>query len=322
MYIFLVLCHWPLDAKLHLTTRCILPGSSANTTDSLPTNISGGNCMKNKVVFLGVVLFLILSTAGVNMLWLDQYQPQKKGAMLPENREQGKTSDVFNKKEGWGFVRSRDGQTPEITAHQWNMVRKYNALFVGDVTQKQVTITFDMGYEKEGLTPKILEVLKKNGIKAAFFVTTYWIEKNQDLAKQVVADGHLLGNHTVNHKSLPTLNDEKVREEILEWEEVALRVTGQRPKFKYMRPPMGEYSERTLKLTKELGYRTAFWSVAIRDWIPMGGPDEAVKGIIGQLHNGAVILLHGNSEDVAGGLEQIVARIKAKGYKIVPINEI
>jgi len=85
---------------------------------------------------------------------------------------------------------------------------------------------------------------------------------------------------------------------------------------------MGEYSERTLKVTRELGYTTAFWSVAIRDWLPMGGPDEAVQGIIKQMHNGAVVLLHGNSEDVANGLDQIIVEIRKKGYKIVPIFEI
>lgn len=278
--------------------------------------------MKNKVMFLGIVVMLIFGTAGVNLFWSDQYKPQKHSTVIPGNPEQGKTSDVFNKKEGWGFVRSRDGRTPEVTAHQWKMVRQYNALFVGDQKKKQVTLTFDLGYEKEGLTPKILDVLKRNNIKASFFVTTHWIETNPELAKQVVADGHLLGNHTVKHKSLPTLSDEKVREEILGWEDVALQVTGQRPKFKYMRPPMGEYSERTLKITKDLGYKTALWSVAIKDWLPMGGSDKAVKGITAQLHKGAVILLHGNSEDVVGGFDEIVRLIKSKGYKIVPINEI
>jgi len=85
---------------------------------------------------------------------------------------------------------------------------------------------------------------------------------------------------------------------------------------------MGEYSERTLKITRELGYRTAFWSVAVKDWVPMGGPGEAVKGTVSQLHNGAVILLHGNSEDSVGGLDQIISSIRQKDYEIVPIYEV
>lgn len=278
--------------------------------------------LRNKLIFLVLMLLLITGTAGLNSIWLDRYVPQKQGSMLPGSRQHEVSEDVFNKKEGWGFVKSRDGKTPEITAHQRALVKKYNALFVGDTAKKQVTLTFDMGYEKEGLTPKILEILKKQNVQASFFVTTHWIEKNPELARKLIADGHLLGNHTIRHKSLPTLSDDRVKEEILGWEEIARQVTGYIIKHKYMRPPMGEYSERTLKVTRDLGYRTAFWSVAIRDWIPMGGSEKAVQGITSQLHNGAVVLMHGNSEDIVGGLDRIISQIRTKGFKIVPINEI
>lgn len=278
--------------------------------------------MKNKIIFFCIVVLLALGTAGLNIFWLDNYSSQKYSTIVPKPPAAEKTENVFNKKEGWGFVKARGGKYPEVTAHQRNLVKKYGALFMGDVKKKQVTLTFDMGYEKQGLTPKILETLKKCEVKGSFFVTTYWIEKNPELAKQLVAEGHLLENHTVRHKSLPTLTDEQVRAEISGWEEVAREIAGYTIKHKYMRPPMGEYSERTLKITREMGYRTAFWSIAIKDWVPMGGPDKAVNGVLGQLHNGAVILLHGNSEDSVAGLEQMINQMKAKGYKIVPLNEI
>lgn len=278
--------------------------------------------MRNKTIFLGLMVLLITGMAGLNLFWLEHYIPPRHNSLLPEYYKSDNITGAYNEREGWGFVKSKNGQTPEITDHQRSLVRKYNALFVGDTTKKRVTLTFDMGYEKQGLTPKILEVLKKHEIKSSFFVTTHWIEKNPELAKQLVREGHLLGNHTVRHKSLPTLSDEEIRQEILGWEEIAGQVTGYKPKYKYMRPPMGEYSERTLKITRELGYTTAFWSVAIRDWLPMGGPSEAVKGVAGQLHNGAVLLLHGNSEDVVNGLDQIIMKIREKGYQIVPIYDI
>ncbi len=278
--------------------------------------------MKNKTVFLGLMMLLIIALAGLNIFWLEEYVPMKKNSLLPERRDSGKVEGVFNKKDGWGFVRSKNGRTPEITARQRSLVGKYNALFVGDNGQKKVTLTFDMGYEKESMTPKILSVLKQENVQASFFVTTHWIETNPELARQVVQDGHLLENHTIRHKSLPTLSDEEIKQEILGWEAVAGQVAGYKIKHKYMRPPMGEYSERTLKITRDLGYRTAFWSIAIRDWLPMGGPGEAVKGIVSQLHNGAVVLLHGNSEDTVGGLADIIRQTKAKGYQIVPIYEI
>lgn len=278
--------------------------------------------MRNKSLFLGLTVVFIIATAGILSWWPDRYLPPNKKSLLPERSRLQQIDSVFNEKEGWGFVRSRNGKGPEITAHQKAMVTKYNALFLGNTEKKQVTLTFDMGYEKEGFTPRILDTLKKYNVKGSFFVTTNWIEKNPEIAKRLIQEGHILGNHTVRHKSLPTLSDEEVRQEITGWEEVAKQVAGYQIKYKYMRPPMGEYSERTLKITRDLGYRTAFWSVAIKDWLPMGGPGEAVKGTVSQLHNGAVVLLHGNSEDSVGALDQIIISIREKGYKIVPICEI
>jgi len=283
--------------------------------------LHGGNAMRNKTILLGLMMLLITGMAGLNVFWPEHNRPRKEQSLLPA-RDYRKVEGVFNKKEGWGFVKAKNGRGPEVTAHQRSLVKQYNALFTGDTAKKQVTITFDMGYEKESLTPKILEILQKNKVKASFFVTTHWIESNPQIAGQVIKDGHFLMNHTVKHKSLPTLSDEEIKDEILGWESVARQVAGYKSVYKYMRPPMGEYSERSLKITKELGYRTAFWSVAIRDWLPMGGPQAAVIGITGQLHNGAVILLHGNSEDSVNGLEEIIIQTQKKGYKIVPIYQI
>lgn len=278
--------------------------------------------MKNKLIFLALMMSLITAIAGLNIFWLDSFMPQKSKSIVYKKRPSVTVSETLNRKEGWGFVKSRNGRMPEVTEHQRSLVKKYNALFIGNEKTPQITLTFDLGYEKEGLTPKTLDTLKKYNVKASFFVTTHWIEKNPELVKRLLKEGHILGNHTVKHKSLPTLSDEQVKEEILGWEQAAKNVAGFTIKHKYMRPPMGEYSERTLKITKDLGYRTAFWSIAIKDWLPMGGSDKAVQGIIGQLHNGAVVLLHGNSEDVVNGLEQIIIQIRAKGYKLVPIEEI
>jgi len=277
--------------------------------------------MRYKSLFLGLTAALI-AIAGIYNLWPENYLFRNQKSLLPENSRLQQIDGVFNKKEGWGFVRSRNGKGPEVTAHQKTLVQKYNALFLGDTAKKQVTLTFDMGYEKEGFTPRILDTLKKNNVKGSFFVTTHWIEKNPEIAKRLIQEGHVLGNHTVRHKSLPTLSDEEVRQEITGWEKVAKQIADYEINYKYMRPPMGEYSERTLKITRELGYRTAFWSVAVKDWVPMGGPGEAVKGTVSQLHNGAVILLHGNSEDSVGGLDQIISSIRQKDYEIVPIYEV
>ncbi|ERM92054.1 MAG: putative xylanase/chitin deacetylase [Caldanaerobacter subterraneus] len=231
-----------------------------------------------------------------------------------------KTENLDNTPYGWGLRVLPNHQTPEITPYAMELVKKYNAIFVGDTTKKVVYLTFDEGYEA-GYTPRILDVLKENGVKAAFFVTGPYVKQQADLVKRMVEEGHIVGNHTVNHPSLPTLPDEKVKEEILGLEKMFEDLTGQ--KMKYFRPPRGEYSERTLYITKSLGYRTVFWSLAMADWQPLpGGPEESYSTVMKRLHPGAVILLHAVSKDNAQALDRIIKSIKEEGYEFKTLDDI
>lgn len=269
--------------------------------------------MRNKLYAVCiVVLFLVVGP----LVWVyqtDRSEPSQ------QTQEPPSTPVLSNQKEGWGFLKSENGGIPQIAPHQWELINKYDAIFVGDRTQKKVYLTFDLGYEKEGHTPKILDILRKHKVKAAFFATSHFMETNPDLAKQIVQEGHILGNHSWSHRSLPDLSDDEVKEEIERWWDEGKK-TGE--KHKFFRPPMGEYSERTLKITKDLGYRTVFWSIALVDWVPMSDSQEAVDGVIEHLHNGAVILLHGVSADVVARLEDILTGIRAKGYEFGVLTEI
>lgn len=222
-------------------------------------------------------------------------------------------------KEGWGFRKNSEHRTPEITAHQKALVNKYGVYFVADTKDKGVVLTFDLGYEK-GYTKTILDILQKHNAKAIFFVTGPWLKENPDLAKRMVKEGHLIGNHTWSHPSLPEIGKSEIQANIKKLEDAIVETTGQKRSSKYLRPPMGEYSEQTLQCTNELGYKTVLWSIALKDWLPMGGPDKAITGVISNLHNGAIILLHGVSQDVTEGLDQILSQITAKGYKIFRID--
>lgn len=161
--------------------------------------------------------------------------------------------------------------------------------------------------------------MKQHKLKAAFFVTAHYLETQPELAKRIVKEGHILGNHSWTHQSLPGLPDDQVREEIEKWWDLA-KETGE--KHKFFRPPMGEYSERTLKLTNDLGWRTVLWSIALVDWVPMTDSQMAVDGVVNHLHNGAVILLHGVSADVVARLEDIIAGVRAKGYNFASLTGI
>lgn len=221
---------------------------------------------------------------------------------------------------GWGMRVMPDHKTPEITSKQMNMIKKYDAIFTGDTSKKIVYLTFDEGYEN-GYTTKILDILKANNVNAAFFVTGPYIKGQIDLVKRMVDEGHIVGNHTVNHPSLPSISDDKIKDEIDNLNAMFKNLTGKN--MHYFRPPKGEYSERTLYITKSLGYKTVFWSLAMADWQPLpGGPEESYNTVIKRLHPGAVILLHAVSKDDTLALDRIIKDIKAQGYVFKTLDDI
>lgn len=231
-----------------------------------------------------------------------------------------KTDGLDNTLYGWGMRVLPDHKTPEITSLAMSLIKKYDGIFTGDTSQKVVYLTFDEGYEN-GYTPKILDILKENNVKAAFFVTGPYIKQHGDLVKRMVEEGHIVGNHTVNHPSMPSLSDEKVKEEITKLGDMFKELTGK--EMHYFRPPKGEYSERTLYLTKALGYKTVFWSLALADWQPLpGGPEESYNTVMKRIHPGAVILLHAVSKDDTLALDRIIKDIKAQGYEFKTLDDI
>lgn len=286
-------------------------------------------------ILMGILLCFSIASCGIakkDITRAEEQKVQDKVLQKPVEKPKEKVSNTVNKTVytntenldntlySWGLRVLPNHQTPEITPLAVELIKKYDAIFVGDTTKKVVYLTFDEGYEN-GYTPKILDILKENNVKAAFFVTGPYVKEQADLVKRMVEEGHIVGNHTVNHPSLPTLSDEKVKEEITKLGDMFEELTGK--KMKYFRPPKGEYSERTLYLTKSLGYRTVFWSLAMADWQPLpGGPEESYNTVMKRLHPGAVILLHAVSKDNALVLDRIIKSIKAEGYEFKTLDDI
>jgi len=228
---------------------------------------------------------------------------------------------LSNAKHGWGLKRNTSHQQPEMPASISAMLGKYGSYWIGRPDEKVVYLTFDNGYEN-GYTSKILDALKANEVKAAFFVTGHYLDTQPDLVKRMVDEGHIVGNHTDTHPSLPDISDEQIVKELQAVERNFEKVTGQKG-MKYLRPPKGEYSERTLAVTRELGYHNIFWSLALVDWVPMpGGPQEAYRSVMDNLHNGALILLHTVSKDDAEAMDRILKDIKAQGYSFKTLDDL
>jgi len=249
-------------------------------------------------------------------------KPEQEPQSVSQNTspEKSTTEGLANKKYGWGLKRNDKHETPEMPSSISNLLTKYGAYWIGDTQKKVVYLTFDEGYEN-GFTPKILDILKEQKVKAAFFITGHYLTSQPELVKRMVQEGHIVGNHTVNHPSLPDISVEEIKKETGQLSEDFFKLTGK--KMVYLRPPKGEYSEQTLAVTKDLGYHNIFWSIALVDWIPMpGGPEEAHRSVIDNLHNGAVILLHAVSRDNTDSLEKTIKDTRAQGYEFRTLDDL
>ena len=223
---------------------------------------------------------------------------------------------------GWGLSFQTEGQAPmgPVSAEK---LSELDAAYVDHKGGKVLYLTFDAGYEN-GFTGDILDVLKKQEIPAAFFLVGDYLERNADLVRRMVQEGHIVGNHTMSHPDMSKVPSREAFGKELQAVEVLYEdITGQTmPKF--YRPPQGLYSGENLEMAKELGYKTVFWSLAYADWDNdhQPNPDEAVEKLIRRTHDGAVILLHATSKTNAQILDRLITRWKDMGYRFAPLTEL
>ena len=137
----------------------------------------------------------------------------------------------------------------------------------------------------------------------------------------MIDEGHIVGNHTVNHKSMPDLSEEELKKELMDLNQALYEKFGY--EMKYMRPPKGEFSERTLSLTDSLGFKTVMWSFAYVDWNDDKQPskDDAMKKIISNLHNGEIMLLHATSKTNSEIMGEMIDNIRKEGFEIKSLDE-
>ena len=222
----------------------------------------------------------------------------------------------------WGLSFQKEGSAPKGPATT-DELAAYDAVYLGDTGEKTIYLTFDSGYEN-GCTEKILEVLKAHEVSAAFFLVGNYIERNPDLVKRMIAEGHTVGNHTMHHYDMSKLSDEAAfTKELTDLEALYKEVTGEEME-KYYRPPQGIYSRENLEMAKKLGYKTVFWSLAYVDWNNNAQPtrEQALSKLLPRIHNGAVVLLHSTSETNAAILDEVLTQWEAMGYNFGEISEL
>ncbi|MBR1392347.1 MAG: polysaccharide deacetylase family protein [Ruminococcus sp.] len=226
-------------------------------------------------------------------------------------------SQLSTEKHGYGQGVQLDNENRPAGAIDFNNVySKYNATAIGSADKKEIRLTFDQGYEN-GFTAGILDTLKEKCVKATFFVLDDYARRNPELVRRMIDEGHTVGNHSVSHYSMPTLTPSECVEEIMGLHKYIKDEFGY--EMTEFRPPMGEFSEQSLAVTNDCGYRTVLWSYAYADWDVNAQPEpaSALKKLTGALHSGAIYLLHSVSETNAKILGDFIDEALAQGYTFI-----
>lgn len=259
---------------------------------------------------------------------------EEPGEIKGETTEAGKmpgaieiTNEAYeqysNDKKAWWFRRNT-GHKPSGSGEEFS-IEPYSAYYLDKNAtdeDKVMYLTFDCGYEN-GFTPSILDTLAEKDVKVMFFVTKDFVVKNPAYVKRMKDEGHLVGNHTVRHLSSPDLTPEELAEELYEVARVMEAETGYKLD-PFFRPPMGEYSERTLKVTQDMGYSSIFWSIAYYDYDVNNQPGKeyVVDHFATYHHNGSIVLMHNTSESNAQALGDVIDGLKAEGYRLGTLTEL
>jgi len=243
-------------------------------------------------------------------------------ALVLSNISEKKYDELDNEKHSWWFRRKTDhvpsgsGQAFDISEYQGYYLDKDAA------EEKVIYMTIDCGYGSDN-TPVMLDIFKKHNVKVLFFVTKFFIDANPEYVKRMIEEGHMVGNHSVTHPDLTKLTDEKIYEEIIGCEEAFYELTGKQMDM-YFRPPEGAYSQRTLQITEDLGYKTIFWSIAYNDYDKKNQPgrDWVIDHFTTYHHNGAIPLMHNDSQSNMEAMDAVLTLLKEQGYRFGTLDEL
>lgn len=220
------------------------------------------------------------------------------------------------------YFKANDTHTRPAVGPQVDFLGNYPDVITMGPDQKEIYLTFDAGFDN-GNMGKILDTLKEKKIPAAFFVDGNFVKKERELVARICNEGHILGNHSLNHADMSTLTDfEKYKEQIEGWNEAVKQVGGTATEF--FRFPCGRFSETALKYNEKLGLKTVFWSFAYYDWDVNKQPDAdaALEKILSRTHNGCVMLLHSVSSTNALILPDLIDQLQQQGYTFKSLKDI
>lgn len=205
------------------------------------------------------------------------------------------------------------GRAKKVTAQSSRFLMRR-----GTRSRKLLALTFDDG-PHPAYTRRLLEVLKKEKVKATFFVIGFMSEKNPDLIREISQEGHDIANHSYSHVNLTKIPFTQMMTEYKAANQVIRGLTGKSPK--YCRPPGGDFSEAVVDAGAVLGMTTVLWTNDPGDY-SNPGQKTLLQREVRKLTSGGIVLLHDGSQDTVDTLATFIGAAKRAGYRFVSLDEL
>lgn len=258
------------------------------------------------------------------------------GLMLPVMPDNGKSTQTINIKESTlkPMTEERIEALKSSIVTSWHKVAvakgfsevpaRFRGVTIAEAnlapSQKVIALTFDDGPWPQS-TPAVLDILKKNNIKATFFIVGQMLKEHPDMGKRIVTDGHVIANHTWHHW-YHYMNPQAAAFEIDNTSNLIYQVTGVRTSL--FRPPGGIKTNGPYAYAKNQKYATIMWSSDSSDYARPSVP-KLINNVMREARPGGIVLMHdggGNRSNTVAALPQIINNFRKQGYRFVTVPEL
>jgi len=233
----------------------------------------------------------------------------------------------------WFFLDNRYHYSP--AAYGWILLAYVTILFCGsyfiqlgfffksvcsgDGGKKEIALSFDDGPDP-AFTPVILDLLKAEGVETIFFCIGKKIPDNEGILQRIIAEGHLIGNHSYSHHHLFDLfSPEKMHDDLQEMNAITKALTGLTPKF--FRPPYGVTNPNLKKAVEQGNYTSIGWNLRSLDTV-IRDENRLLQKVLKRVKPGSILLFHDTSETTVKILRRLIRELRENGYAIVRLDKL
>ncbi|REE94469.1 putative sporulation protein (polysaccharide deacetylase family) [Paenibacillus taihuensis] len=189
-------------------------------------------------------------------------------------------------------------------------------IYKGNPSKPMVALMINVAWGNEYI-PSMLATLKKENVKATFFLDGSWLKKNTDIAKLIQADGHEMSNHAYTHPNMSQLDRRSAYNQIAKTE--ALLQSTLHVQNKWFAPPSGDFNQMTVDVAAEQGLKTVLWTLDTVDW-KHPPAYSIIRKVRSRVEPGSLILMH-PTDSSSSALEGIIAAIKQRGLRLGTVSE-